>query len=295
MKTIILICFLLLLVSVVTLNAQLTGEWTDDNGSCYKIRQIENQIYWFMDGSPRVLNVFTGYIAGNTITGRWADLPGGNIQGSGTLALRIESQNRMVKIDQTGDYGGSVWTRGSCQKKVTTAQPNLDGVWYDYSAISGFSGKVSYIKQDGNKLAFTNSFNDISEGSFIDNTTIIANKWEGGLKATLEDNNRKIVWKNGSIWERSLRSEADMQRPNLDGIWYDYSAISGNSGKVSYIKQDGNKLIFTNSFNSTVEGSFIDNTNIIANGWEGGLKATLEDNGRRIVWKNGSVWQRTKR
>ncbi|GEM_PF-4501219 len=40
--------------------AQLTGEWTDDIGACYKVRQVGNEIYWSMDDSPRVINVFTG-------------------------------------------------------------------------------------------------------------------------------------------------------------------------------------------------------------------------------------------
>lgn len=65
-----------------TAKAQLTGEWTDENGACYKIRQVENQVFWYMDGRPRVINVFMGYLAGNTITGTWADVPGGNILGS---------------------------------------------------------------------------------------------------------------------------------------------------------------------------------------------------------------------
>jgi len=95
-------------------NAQLTGEWMDDNNGCYKIRQLDNRIYWTMDASPRVINVFSGTIAGNVITGTWADVPGGNMMGSGTLALRIESSTRMVKIDQTGNYGGDVLTKRSC-------------------------------------------------------------------------------------------------------------------------------------------------------------------------------------
>lgn len=284
--------FLLIALSA---KSQLTGEWTDENGACYKIRQIENQVFWYMDSRPRVINVFMGYLAGNTISGTWADVPGGNIQGSGTLALRVENQNRMVKIDQTGNYGGSVWTRGACSNTAGNTQgsrPDLSGTWYDYSPALGIVGAVSTIKQNGNSLVFTNKFNDSSEGSFLDNSTVIANKWLGGLKATLEDNNRRIAWSNGSVWERNLRTST---RPNLDGIWYDYSAISGYAGVTSYIKQNGDKLVFTNSFNDSSEGTFIDNTTVIANAWQGGLKATLEDNGRKIVWTNGSVWQRTKR
>ena len=278
--------------------AQLTGEWTNENGGCYKIRQIDNQIFWTLNDPPRVINVFMGYIAGTTITGTWADLPGGNIQGNGTLALRIESPDRMIKIDQSGNYLGSVWTRGACKTSAISQPanlPDLSGVWYDYSAVSGNSGAPSKITQTGGKLVFINSFNNQSEGYFQDNSNIVATGWEGGLQAKLEDGSRRIVWKNGSVWERNLRSVPSSSRPDLAGVWYDYSSVSGNSGAVSNITQTGDKLVFLNSFNNQSEGYFQDNSTIIATGWEGGLQATLEDGGRRIVWKNGSVWQRSKR
>lgn len=66
-----------------------------------------------MDGSPRVINVFMGYKAGDYITGTWADLPGGNLQNSGTLSLRVDNNNQMTVIGQSRTYGGSVLTRGS--------------------------------------------------------------------------------------------------------------------------------------------------------------------------------------
>jgi hypothetical protein len=200
---------LLALLLITTMaKAQLTGEWTNESGGCYKIRQIDNQIFWTLNDPPRVINVFIGYIAGNIITGTWADLPGGNIQGYGTLALRMESPDRMVKIDQTGNYLGSVWTRGACQSPLInppTNLPDLSGIWYDYSAISGNSGALSKITQSGGKLVFINSFNNQSEGSFLDNLTIVATGWEGGLQAKLEDGARRIVWKNGSVWQRTKR------------------------------------------------------------------------------------------
>jgi hypothetical protein len=286
-----------LLLSMVA-KAQLTGEWTTENGTCYRIRQIENQVFWSMDDRPRVTNIFMGYIAGNTLTGSWIDLPGGNLQGSGTLALRIESANRMVKIDQNGNFLGSVWTRGACNATVVnppSSRPDLSGTWYDYSSSTGNAGLISRITQQGNKLVFINSFNNQSDGSFIDNTTVIAIGWEGGLKAKLEDGGRRIVWANGSVWDRNQRGNPQPGRPDLSGTWYDYTEWSGNAGLVSKISQQGDKLVFTNSINQQSEGNFIDNSTVIATGWEGGLKATLEDGGRKIVWKNGSVWQRSKR
>jgi hypothetical protein len=184
---------------------------------------------------------------------------------------------------------------GNETQPIPTSRPNLSGVWYDYSASSGNSGLVCKITQTGEKLVFTNPANNQSEGNFLDNSTIVAAGWEGGLKATLENGGRRIVWKNGSVWERNLRPNPPTSRPNLTGIWYDYSAWSGNSGLICKITQSGEKLVFTNPSNDQSEGNFLDNSTIIATGWQGGLKATLEDEGRRINWKNGSVWQRSKR
>jgi len=298
MKIRAIVYFLPMFLMATMAEAQLTGEWTSDNGGCYKIRQIGSQIFWSLDDQPRVINVFTGYIAGNIITGNWADLPGGNLQGSGTLALRVESNDRLVKIDQTGNYLGAVLTRGSCKNQTSTqitSRPDLSGVWYDYSSVSGYSGAISKITQSGDRLVFLNSFNNQSDGNFINNTTVIATGWEGGLKAALEDGGRRIAWTNGSVWQRDLKSNPQATRPDLSGIWYDYSASSGNAGLISRITQSGEKLVFINSYNNQSEGSFINNTTVIASGWEGGLRATLEDSGRRIVWTNSSVWQRSKR
>jgi hypothetical protein len=90
----------------------LTGIWSDENGSRYKVRQISEEIFWAVDASPRVINVFYGILEGNTIVGKWADLPESGFQNNGTLLLRIESNTRMVKVSSSIPYGSSVWTRG---------------------------------------------------------------------------------------------------------------------------------------------------------------------------------------
>lgn len=89
----------------------LTGLWRDDNGVTYSIRQMANRVYWSMDGRPRVLNVFSGELSQTTVQGQWVDLPDGRIQGNGSLTLRVESADRMVKTAQEGDYGATTWTR----------------------------------------------------------------------------------------------------------------------------------------------------------------------------------------
>jgi hypothetical protein len=141
--------------------AQLTGVWQDDNGGCYKIRQTDNRIYWGMDASPRAVNVFTGYLAGNTITGTWIDIPGGNTMGSGTLSLRVESNVRMVKIDQTGNYGANIWTRvdrcgsSDCQSPVMRSSPgNNDILNINSYRVSPKGTHYMIMQDDGNLVIY---------------------------------------------------------------------------------------------------------------------------------------------
>jgi len=178
---------------VVHASAQLTGEWQDDNGSCYRIRQVGTNLYWWMDGRPRVMNVFSGTIAGNTIAGDWADIPGGSLQGNGTVSLRIESNDRMVKIDQTGNYGGNIWTRG-----CGSCKDDLLGTWYD----SGNRERPSYITEQGDDLIFTNYFNLVSKGTCVSFNQVKATDWEGGLLGGISDDRKRIDWKNGTFWTR---------------------------------------------------------------------------------------------
>ena len=90
----------------------LTGFWQDNSGGHYLIRQVGNRIYWVDDGRPKYLNVFVGTAHGRIIEGEWADLPGGQLDHSGTLQLRIESNDRFVRINSGGvPFGGSVFTR----------------------------------------------------------------------------------------------------------------------------------------------------------------------------------------
>jgi hypothetical protein len=92
----------------------LTGVWRDNNGATYSIRQVGNQIWWYMDGRPNYTNVFRGILSGNTITGEWCDVPGGKLEGKsiGSLTVKVVNNGRMEKVaDSPFRYGGSVWSR----------------------------------------------------------------------------------------------------------------------------------------------------------------------------------------
>lgn len=89
----------------------LTGLWQDDQGAKYQIRQTGNQIWWYMDKTPEVANVFKGNLSGNALTGEWADVPGGQLLHAGSLQLKVVNNNRLEKVSSSFHYGGTLWTR----------------------------------------------------------------------------------------------------------------------------------------------------------------------------------------
>jgi len=175
------------------------------------------------------------------------------------------------------------------------SRPDLGGIWYDYTPKTGNKGKDSKIYQSGDKLTFVNEFGGRSEGHFVDAQTVIATGWEGGLRGSLQNGNKRIVFMNGSVWERSKRGDPVAGRPDLEGIWYDYTSKTGNKGNDSKIYQNGDKLTFVNEFGGRSEGYFVDAQTVIATSWEGGLRGSLQNGNKRIVFTNGSVWERSKR
>jgi len=124
---------ILLLLSCSTFG-QLTGYWQTDNGGCYQIRQDGNEVWWAGETSDiqRANNVFHGVIAGNNLTGIWCDMPSNSTQGCReSLSLRIENNNRMVKVASSSPYNGRVWTRqnGPCEEKEEYWEVTGDGGW----------------------------------------------------------------------------------------------------------------------------------------------------------------------
>jgi hypothetical protein len=94
--------------------------------------------------------------------------------------------------------GGSrlEWANGSVWRRKETS---LAGSWE--SDFKKGTWEPTTIRQEGRKLWFTNEFGDTSEGAFESQTRVKADKWEGGLGATIENSDR-IRWDNGTIWRR---------------------------------------------------------------------------------------------
>jgi hypothetical protein len=115
----------------------LTGVWDCNDGGTYYIRQSADTVWWFGEPSNQPAgwsNVAKGTIISDTIEMDWSDVPKGSSKNEGTLVIQIESNDRLTAQQQTGGFGGSVWTR----RGTSQSQPNnpegqtttsADGKW----------------------------------------------------------------------------------------------------------------------------------------------------------------------
>jgi hypothetical protein len=94
---------------------RLTGEWKANDGGTYWIRQVGNQVWWVgtsSDGGRTFTNTFRGTRDGAEITGEFADVPRGQILGSGQLNLRLilGSTGSIRGIEKlSGPFGAARW------------------------------------------------------------------------------------------------------------------------------------------------------------------------------------------
>jgi len=154
----------------------LTGFWQDNAGGKYEIRQVGNQLFWLDDARPRYANVFHGTITGNTIHGIWADLPGGRTNHTGSLDLRVESNDRLTKTASTVYFGGTVFTRtqASTSERSRVQPATILGNWQ-----TAKGGSLMTIKADG---TFTGA------GS--------SGRWR---ESNYKDGVYQLNWTNGSV------------------------------------------------------------------------------------------------
>lgn len=84
-------------------------------GGKYYLRQLGNEILWYGEEdavTPTWSNVAHGVIKGNMITVKWADVPKGEIMQSGNLVVKINSNDELILVKQTGEFFGTEsWTR----------------------------------------------------------------------------------------------------------------------------------------------------------------------------------------
>jgi hypothetical protein len=84
-------------------------------GGKYYLRQLDNELLWYGEEeavSPAWSNVAHGVIKGNNITVKWADVPKGEVMQSGSLVIRIKSNDELELVKQTGEFFATdSWTR----------------------------------------------------------------------------------------------------------------------------------------------------------------------------------------
>lgn len=96
----------------------LTGKWNGNDGGTYWIRQERGAVMWFgtsglQEGTP-FSNVFHGVRNGDTITGKWADIPMGKIMQQGEISFTCTQEGGIDKLkrkSQTGGFGGTEFSK----------------------------------------------------------------------------------------------------------------------------------------------------------------------------------------
>ena len=110
----------------VTQNINLTGIWKANDGGTYYIRNIDNDVWWLgissNDDGKIFSNILKGQIHTNnkTITADWSDIPRGTNGYYGKLALSIDSNTMLHKVNERNYnksggpsccFGASKWQR----------------------------------------------------------------------------------------------------------------------------------------------------------------------------------------
>ena len=92
--------------------SDLTGTWRANDGGTYNLRQIGGELWWYgRDANGGWTNVFHGQVQGDSISGKWADVPPGQARSAGIMVLQIQGSNHLVATERTGGFCGSDWTR----------------------------------------------------------------------------------------------------------------------------------------------------------------------------------------
>ena len=129
----------------------LTGVWKCD-GRTTLVRQVGDNVYWLHSDGP-FPNIFYGFRSGNTIAGMWVDMPGNPSRQTGTLSLRVETNDHFIKISESpsagSSFGCSDWLRDASPAPVPSASLNVSGSWSGpYRNTRGESGTESLIVKE---------------------------------------------------------------------------------------------------------------------------------------------------
>lgn len=160
----------------------------------------------------------------------------------------------------------------------------IAGEW----CAQGDKNKRCSITSNGAFLSFTNEQGSTSTGHFtnMQQTEFSADEWQF-VRGTLSSDGLRIDWANGTYWMRCSGGGGG-RRPNLDGTWY----RDGNRSLRCSIRQKKGNLTLKNEVGQTATGSF-DSSNRITTSWSGQrIDGTINSDGNRIDWDNGTTWTR---
>lgn len=81
---------------------------------------------------------------------------------------------------------------------------DISGTWYMGGPYN--IGQKCKITQEGNSVTFFGEIGNKSRGEFINDSTVVAREWEGGLRGTITPDRKRINWANGTWWVRAVTS-----------------------------------------------------------------------------------------
>ena len=306
---------LLVALNVTVGNAQtidLTGLWQDDSGggAVYRVRHVGNQLFWIVDGTSKgsYVNIAFGEISGQTMTAKWVDLPGSPTLGGGDISLRIESNNRFVKISSSAPYGAQAWTR---QGSTTTEEtpPGRAGRYLSVglkgqSAVVDWSNApisnvswVSIVPAGTSDGAHTGrwSYTQSKASGRYENGPLAPGSYEArfyadGSYSQLVD---RVPFEVGAQFQR-IGEQQDENTPDIAGTW------TYGTEWVYVISQNGPKFTWSLARNNQKAEGTITGKSVSAS-WSGPTSSgsatgtiILDASGKaiRIEWSNGVVFIR---
>jgi hypothetical protein len=197
----------------------------------------------------------------------------------GTSASAFFNESNQLVVADWGNLAG-VGARAGAGHQILWSNGTVWSRIPEMSATGTTNGNQPILVQQlGINVKLTNEHGYMSNGHFINSTQFVATDW-GNLTATLEGN--QIRWANGSVWTPA--DAATGVSVNVSGAW----AIGG---KDTTILQFGNDLVFVNENGVAAKGTLVSSTRVVAVDWNS-LGGTIDPVNQRIVWDNGSVWDR---
>jgi len=305
---------LLIALGATAANAQgidLTGLWQDDSGAggIYRLRQVGNSIVWMIDGTSKqsYVNLAVGQISGNTVSAKWVDLPGSPTLGGGDILLRIESNNRLVKISSSAYYGAQAWTRLGATGVVSppggaASDGDIAGTWEysgnTYEITRTATGFAWYLERLNERATITVNGSDVS-------ASWTGNSGSGSANGTIELAAGKpgfIRWSNGAVFKRvgtvGLAQRRDpasggvVAAEDITGTWdysgYVYEITRTATGFEWYLARVNERGTIT------VNGSLV-SASWSGNSGSGSATGTIELTSGKpslIKWSNGAVFKK---